>query len=228
MHRDKKHREERERRMSKSPRKAGILLFLVIVVAALALVASGCSAKTAIIGSTTAASSSTSITASAAGGAASTVAGSTGTTRIVDGGKTAEEYAAEMPDLQKAVDANPTDLAALQALAVAQYNSTKYDDAVATYLKMLQISDEPMTRNNYANVLRDSGKKNEAKAEYEKAIAAEPSLTVAYMNLVGMYNDEKNIAEANKVLDRGIAATTGEDQTRLKNYKVQLNTPTTT
>jgi Flp pilus assembly protein TadD len=214
--------------MSTSTRKARTPLLLVIAVAALALVASGCSAKSAIIGSTTAASSSTSITASAAGGTPSTVAGSTGTTKIVDGGKTAEQYAAEVPNLQDAADASPTDLAALQALAVAQYNSNNYDAASATYLKMLQISDDPMTRNNYANVLRDSGKKDEAKAEYEKAIAADPTLTVAYMNLVGMYNDEKNIAEANKVLDRGIAATTGDDQTRLKNYKVQLNTPTTT
>lgn len=211
--------------MSNSPRKAGGLVFLMIVVAALALVASGCSAKTAIIGSTTTAGSGTSTTT--AGGTASTVAGSADTTKIVQGGKTAEEYAAEVPDLQKAVDAAPTDLAALQALAVAQYNSHNYDGAVATYLKMLQISNDPMTRNNYANVLRDAGKKDEAKAEYEKAIAADPTLTVAYLNLSVMYSTEDNIAEANKVLDRGIAGTTGDDQTRLKNYKVQLNTPTT-
>jgi Tfp pilus assembly protein PilF len=214
--------------MSKSTRKARIPLLLVIVVAALALVASGCSAKTAIIGSTTAASSSTSTAGSAAGSTASTVAGSSDTIRVVEGGKTAEEYAAEVPDLQKAVDAAPTDLVALQALAVAQYNSTDYDGATATYLKMLQIKDDPMTRNNYANVLRDAGKKDEAKAEYEKAIAADPTLTVAYLNLSVMYSSENNLTEANKVLDRGIAGTTGDDQTRLKNYKQKLNTPTTT
>ena len=84
---------------------------------------------------------------------------------------------------------------------------------------MLQISDDPMTRNNYANVLRDAGKKDEAKAEYQKAIAADPTLTVAYLNLSVMYAAEKNITEANKILDHGIAAIPADDQTRLKTYK---------
>jgi tetratricopeptide (TPR) repeat protein len=204
--------------MSSSSRKFGILVFLVLMIAAFAVVASGCSVKAAIVGSTTTAGPSVSTTA----------ASGTETTKIVEGGKTAEQYAAEVPDLQKAVDAAPTDLAALQALAVAQYNSNDYDGATGTYLKMLQISDDPMTRNNYANVLRDAGKKDEAKAEYLKAITADPTLTVAYLNLSVMYAAEKNITEANKILDQGIAALPADDQKRLKTYKESLNATTTT
>ena len=220
--------------MSKSLMKTGIIVLFAIVVAGSALIVTGCSGQTAATGSTTATSSSattatsaTGSTSSTAGGTASTGTISTDPTRVVVGGKTKEEYAAELPTLQKAVDANPTDLTALQALAVAQYNTQAYDAAAATYLKMLQIKDDPMTHNNYANVLRDAKKNDQAKAEYEKAIAADPALTVAYLNLAGMYVREKNLTEAQKLLDRGIAATAGDDQKRLKTYKDQLSTTTT-
>jgi Tfp pilus assembly protein PilF len=204
-----------------------------VVVVTLALMAFACSAdegvSTTIAGSgTTTAGSGTTTTASATDGTTSTQAVATSNTTIVVGGKTAEEYAAEMADLQKAVDANPTDLDALQALAVAQYNTQAYEDAAATYQKMLQVEDAALTRNNYANVLRDWGKTDEAKAEYEKALSADPTLAVAYINLAGVYLREKNTAEAFKVLDRGIAATIGEDRTRLTNYKEQLSATTTT
>jgi thioredoxin-like negative regulator of GroEL len=218
---------ERELKMSKSPRRAGILAFLAVVVATLVLVAFGCSVKGAIVGTTAAVGSSTSTTAVVPGDTVSTVGG-TNTTRLVEGGKTADQWAAEIPDLQKAVDADPTDLNALQALAITQYNAGKYDEAAATYLTMLQIQDDPNTRNNYANVLRDAGKTDQAIAEYEKALAADPTLTVAYLNLAVVYATEKNLTEANKVLDRGIAALSGSDQTRLKTYKDKLNNPTTT
>jgi len=196
------------------------------VLGALAWLAAGCSGA-GESASTSSTGGSTVTTAAAANGTAQTTTTSQAQ-RVVVGGKTPEEYAAALPDLEKAVQANPTDLAALQELAVAQYNTNKYDEAAATYQKMLQLKDDAVTHNNYANVLRDAGQADQAKAEYEKAIAVDPSLAVAYLNLVGMYATEKNLTEANKVLDRGIGATTGDDQTRLKNYKDKLNTPTTT
>jgi Tfp pilus assembly protein PilF len=212
--------------MKTSPRGPVISLLCAVVVVTLALMAFACSVDEGV--STTTAGSGTTTTASATGGTTSTQAVATSNTTIVVGGKTAEEYAAEIGDLQKAVDANPADLDALQALAVAQYNTQAYEDAAATYQKMLQLEDSALTRNNYANVLRDWGKADEAKAEYEKALSADPTLTVAYINLAGVYLREKNTAEAFKVLDRGIAATIGEDRTRLTNYKEQLNATTTT
>jgi len=143
-------------------------------------------------------------------------------TRVVVGGKTVEEYESQLPDLQKTVDENPTDLAALQDLAVAQYNTGRLGDAAATYQKMLQIKDDPTVHNNYGNVLRDQGKSDEALAEYLLAIAGDKALTVAYINAASMYVRGEKIAEALSVLDQGIAHTVGEDRTRLQNYKTTL------
>ena len=125
-------------------RRAGSALLLVIVVAALALVASGCSAKAATIGSTTTASSSTSTTAShrrqppPPWQPAPIPAGYGGRKdgRGVCGG------AARSPEGR---GANPIDLAALQALAVAQYNSGNYERRRPP-TEDAPDKDDPMTR----------------------------------------------------------------------------------
>lgn len=140
----------------------------------------------------------------------------------VVGGKSAQEYEAAIPDLKKKTEADPENLDTLQELAIAYYQTQKFEEAAATYQAMLGIRDDSMTRNNYANVLRDWGKTPEAKAEYEKAIAASPALTVAYINLASVWAREGSTDEAVKVLDRGIGKTTGEDKTRLESYKAQL------
>lgn len=163
--------------------------------------------------------SSTDSTAVSAPGVSSTA---TTATRLVLGGKTAEEYATDLPELQKAVDADPEDLPALQALAVAQYNSGDLDGAAATYQKMLALDDAAVVHNNYGNVLRDQQKLEEAKAEYTKAIEIDPAHANAYVNLVSLYLAEGNTVEAQRFLERGISNTVGEDQTRLKDFKTGI------
>lgn len=163
----------------------------------------------------------TTTTVAAASGSGSTT--TSGPTRLVVGGKTAEEYAAQIPDLQKAVEANPSDLAALQELAVAQYNSGKYDDAATTYQKMLQIQDDPIVHNNYGNVLRDQKKLDEAKAQYQQAVAGDPSQVAPYINLAQILAAEGDVSGAQKVLDQGIAHTVGNDKQRLQDYKTTLS-----
>lgn len=146
-----------------------------------------------------------------------------GSNRVIVGGQSQEDYASSIPELQKAVDANPTDLVALQNLAVAQYNSDRLDDAAATYQKMLVIKDDPTVHNNYANVLRDLKKTDQAIAEYRKAIEGNPALASAYINLASLYVSQKNVTEAQKVLEAGIAKTTGTDQQSLKDYKANIS-----
>ncbi len=188
-------------------------MVVLTVVLAFGFVAVGCST-----------SNSDSVTTSST--VAAEKSGSTGTsapTRLVVGGKTAEEYAAQIPDLQKAVDANPSDLTALQNLAVAQYNSGKYDEAAATYDKMLKLKDDPTVHNNYGNVLRDEKKLDEAQTQYRAAIAGDPSLVAPYINLAQILAADKNISEAEKVLDQGVAHTAGEDKQRLQDYKATIS-----
>jgi Tfp pilus assembly protein PilF len=193
----------------------------VVAVFAATIFVAGCSASDST-GSTTGSTAATTATTVAA----TDNSGSTTTsepTRLVVGGKTSEEYAAQIPDLQKAVDASPSDLTALQELAVAQYNSGKYDDAAVTYQKMLKIQDDPIVHNNYGNVLRDQKKLTEAKAQYQEAVAGNPSQVAPYINLAQILAAEGNLSEAQKVLDQGIARTVGEDRQRMQDYKTTLS-----
>jgi predicted Zn-dependent protease len=142
------------------------------------------------------------------------------TTRsAVVGGKTAEEYEQSIGDIENQLSSSPKDVELLTELAVAQYQTGRYEEAAETYEKMLGIDDQPIRRNNYANVLRDANLKEEAEEQYEKALEVDPALTVAYINLASMlfYDDKKQ--EALAVLDTGIENTTGEDQERLKTIK---------
>ena len=199
--------------MTKTARSGGTAILVAIVIAALTLLAAGCSNVDEQAPTTSnAASSITTIPAS-----------SDGVQRLVVGGDTVEEYEAALPDLEKTVEAAPDDLAALQELAIAEYNTSRYEQAAATYQKMLQLKDDAFTHNNYGNVLRDWKKIDEAKAEYEKAISADAYLAAAYINLASVLVAEGNTTEALKVLDRGLTVIPGEDKTRLETYKEQLS-----
>jgi tetratricopeptide (TPR) repeat protein len=160
----------KEARMTGIMRKSGIAVFVLVALFALAALAAGCGGSN---GATTSSAISPTTTASADSSTATSAASTDST--IVAGGKTHADYEAELPDLQKAVAANPGDLASLQELAVAQYQLSQYEDAVATYNKMLAISNDAFTRNNLGNVYRDWGKADEAKAEYETAISLDPT-----------------------------------------------------
>jgi Flp pilus assembly protein TadD len=156
---------------------------------------------------------------------------STGTSIIQTipvGGKSQEQYEADLPGLQEKVKAAPSDLTALQDLAIAQYQTQRYDEAIATYQQMIKVKDEPVYHNNLGNVLRDAGREAEAIKEYQAAIAADPTLVVAYVNLSTIQLNQGDVDTATKTLDAGIAKTTGEDQKRLKDLKATVLEPKTT
>ena len=197
-----------------------IALALLLVVALLAV---GCSGSSTSSSTTSGAGSNTTANGQTGGTQAATT-GTSAPQRLAVGAKTDAEYKAEIPKLQAALKTNPNDLASLQELAVAQYNLRQLPDAAATYQKMLAIKDDPTTHNNYGNVLRDEGNAAGALAEYQKAIAGDKTLTVAYINLATIYVGENKLDQAKQVVQQGIAATTGADQTRLKTYLAQLNT----
>jgi Tfp pilus assembly protein PilF len=206
----------REESMVKSARKGGLLVLVLAAVAAMAPLLVACS------------SADESTTTSAAATSSGITASSGEPQRLVVGGKTAEEYEAALPDLERAVEAAPEDLAALQELAIAQYNTGRYEAAATTYLTMLELKDDGFTHNNYGNVLRDWEKLDEAKVEYEKAISTDPTLVTAYVNLASVLAAEGSTSEAVAVLDRGLAAVTGEDKERLESFKERLTGATTT
>jgi Tfp pilus assembly protein PilF len=201
----------------------GLALFALIALVGALVLAAGCSGDEKIT-STTASSSAT----TAASNTATTAKSTTESTRYIVGGNTKEEYEASLPDLVKAVEAAPNDLDALQKLAIAQYNTGRLEDAAATYQKMLQIEDTGFTRNNYGNVLRDMKKYDEAKAQYEKAVQIDPTQVNAWANLATVLASQGDAAGAIAVIDRGIAAVTGDAKARLEAYKAELTATTTT
>ena len=209
--------------MTTKPRAGGFLTLVLVALAAGAVLLAGCSeaGKETIPTSVKVGDSVTETSTT-------TTKVRSDSQRVVVGGKSVEEYEAALPDLEKAVENAPNDLGALQELAIAQYNTGRYEEAAATYQKMLAIKDDAFTRNNYGNVLRDWKRPEEAKAQYEKAISLDPLQTNAYINLAGVFVSEGHVDDAVKVLDRGLAVLTGDDKTRLEKYKEQLSASTST
>ena len=207
---------------------------IVISVAALgaALVFAGCSKKDASTSTTT--GTGTSSTAAGTTDASGQSATGTPTTRpgtsadtssnkvVTIGGKTEAEWKAALPALEQAAKTSPANTQALQDLAVAQYQLKDYTAAAATYQKMLKLKNDPMTHNNYANVLRDSGQADAALAQYDLAIKGDPMLTIAYVNKAGLLAATNRKAEAIKALVAGLAKVSTADQDRLNALKKQL------
>lgn len=144
------------------------------------------------------------------------------------GGKSQDQYEKDIPALQEKAKASPNDLTALQDLAIAQYQTQRYDEAIATYQQMIKVKDEPVYHNNLGNVFRDANRAADAMKEYQAAIAADPTLVVAYVNLSTLQFNQGSVDAGTKTLDDGIAKTTGEDQQRLKDVKAALLKPKTT
>ena len=216
----------------------GLIILTVVSLIALAGFAAACGSgnatTTSVSGSTTTSSSdSTGSTAAgstastSAGSTASTSAGSTQTSTVIVGAKTPDQYKAEIPDLEKAVAANPADLTSLQELAVAYYVLGNYDQAATAYLKILAQKNDALTNNNLGNVYREAGKTDQAIASYQKAISLDPSLNVPYINLAGIYVNSGDIASALKVLDQAKAALSGADRTSIEQYEKSLTSTTT-
>jgi len=215
---------------------------------ALALTVAGCSDTKGGDSTTTAAGGTATTVAGAAGGttivtglqkpsstpttgAARPAPESTGTSIIQTvpvGGKSQDQYEKDLPGLQEKAKASPNDLTALQELAIAQYQTQRYSEAIATYEQMIKVKDEPVYHNNLGNVLRDAGREADAIKEYQAAIAADPLLVVAYVNLGTLQFNQGATDAGTKTLDAGIAKTTGEDQQRLKDVKAALLKPQTT
>ena len=125
---------------------------------------------------------------------------------VTVGGKTEAEWKAALPGLQQAAKASPTDVQALQDLAVAQYQTKDYAGAVATYEQMLKVKDDPTVRNNYANVLRDAGQADAALVQYNLAIKGDTTLTIAYINKASLLASKNRQADAMAAYDALIAA----------------------
>ena len=218
----------------------GLVVLVAIALIALAAIAGACAGNNATTTTasdsttTTATDSTTTVSGSAttgSSGSTDTTVASTGTstndTTPVPGGKTKDQYKAEIPGLEKAIAADPTDLSSLESLAVAYYQLENYDQAATTYKKILAINNDAFIHNALGNVYRDWQKPDLAIAEYKAAIAVDPTLKYPYINLADVYQAQGDLPDAEKVLAQAKAALNSADQSTL-DAEEKLLTSTTT
>jgi len=211
--------------MIEKMRQTGLMILAMLALIAVAGLAAACGddETTTTVTDSTATTGATGADSTTATTAASTATDST----MVTGGKSLDDYRAEVPELQKAVEADPADLYSLEALAVAHYQLKEYEQAEAAYLKILAIQEDAFTRNNLGNVYRDWGKTEEAKTAYRQAMEEDPTLKFPYVNLSGVLQKEGDVAGAIEVLQEGAKYVTEEGQAALDAAEEALTTTTT-
>ena len=202
--------------MTRTMRRSGLVIVALLAALALTGLIAGCGDD----GETT--------TTTAAPDTTTTTSGLSTDTTIVEGGKTLDAYREEIPGLEAAIAADPTDLYSLEMLAVANYNLGQYEPAEAAYKKILAITDDAFTHNNLGNVYRDWGKPDLAIAEYEAAIKLDPTLKHPYVNLAGIYKTQGDLQKAMDVLKSGVKYMTGDDAQVLEQYQSDITSTTTT
>lgn len=74
-----------------------------------------------------------------------------------------------------------------------------------------------------ANVLRATGRRDEAVTDYRRAIAAAPARREAHVNLGGLLNDLKRFEEARQILEQGLRKAPGDAALSLNLAMVEAN-----
>ncbi len=202
--------------MTRTKNRSRLIVLLVLGLAALTVFAAACGdgqeTTTTVAGATTTVSAGP----------------TTQETTIVQGGKSLDEYRAQVPELEKALEADPQDVASLEALAVAHYQLGEYDGAIEAYKKILAITDDAFIHNALGNAYREQQKWDLAIAEYETSISLDPTLKHPYINLAGVYNKRGDVTKALEVLERAKTALNVDDAKVAENYQNELTSTTTT
>lgn len=99
----------------------------------------------------------------------------------------AGEYQRRLPELKKAVDAEPNDTAARKNYAVALYATKDLEGARKQYEAATKLNDKDATAfNNLGNVYRDLGKVEASVTAYTKSIDLNPKSINVYANLANV------------------------------------------
>ena len=133
-----------------------------------------------------------------------------------------EDWEALLPRLQKVVDAAPGDANALRKLALAYHNLDRLDEAASIYERLLAIEEDAVLRDRLANVLRDQGDLAGAEAAYRKAIADDPSLAPAYLNLAELLWRQGRDKEALAVISEGLEVAPEEGRASFEDARAVL------
>lgn len=122
------------------------------------------------------------------------------------------EWEAAIPTLEKAVATKPEDARAQRQLALAYYNTGRFQDARALYEKLLAAKEDAVLRNRLGNVLRDLGDLEGAESCYRRAINQSPELSDPYMNLAELMWRRHRDGEAVALLEEGLLKVSAESR----------------
>ena len=120
-----------------------------------------------------------------------------------------------LPKLETAVRAAPDDVNAQRKLALAYYNLGRFDEAATIYRGLLAAGEDAVLRDRLGNALREMGDLAGAENAYRKAIADDPTLAPAYLNLAELLWRQGRDEEALAAIDEGLKAVPEENRASL-------------
>ena len=116
-----------------------------------------------------------------------------------------KQYEKAKENFQKAIELNEKDYISIGNLAVVQSYLKENSEAYANFNKAFYINpDLNELKFDYAKLLENMGKYDEAAVAYQEYIEAKPSDKGAYMNLGILYQKQNNPNYAISVLQKGV------------------------
>ncbi len=84
------------------------------------------------------------------------------------------------------------------------YQAKKLEEAENYLVQAESLQQSAELYNLWGNVLRDQGKREEAKKKYREAIEKDKKFITAYLNLATLYQEEENYDKALEVVEEGL------------------------
>ena len=102
----------------------------------------------------------------------------------------------------KALEIEPDNIFAHNALGDAFYGLGENDKAIAAYRKGIEIEpNDAAAHFNLGELYYDLGQSAEAEKECLEAVRLDPEFTLSYLTLGSLYMDQEHVADAIKYLD---------------------------
>lgn len=106
------------------------------------------------------------------------------------------QYPEATAKYRRAIGADPNDYISLDGLGMALYHSGKLNEAKRNYEKAIKLNPNPQSYYNLGIVLADERKLEDAKTEFNQALALDSSFANAYVGLGRVFNEEGRCEEA--------------------------------
>ena len=104
----------------------------------------------------------------------------------------------------KSESASSASFSELLEKAKEAYQAKKLKEAESYLAQAESLRQTAELYNLWGNVLRDQGKREEAKEKYREAIEKDKKFITAYLNLATLYQEEENYAKALEVVEEGL------------------------